>query len=321
MFKVSRIAKYFVAAIAIGSAATAAAQNYPNRAIRFIVATSAGATADSLARVIGQEMSKTLGQPIVIENKPGAQMLIALEHIARGAPPDGYTVGVTGTDAMALLQLIVKDLRFDPMKDIVPIAGLADARYVLIGSVARPYQNFQELVAWVRANPGKLNYGSSAPQTHFPTLVVVDALKLNVVHIPYNAGGPYLQAIAAGTIDIGIAGEGSGAAMGDKVRYYAVTGDKRLAKMPNVPTFNELGFPGAKGPAYALTVRTGTPKEAVDKLAAAAEVALNNNEVKVSLTRLLFEIVPDKQDVAVKKLAEQSAFFTNFAQKIGLKPQ
>lgn len=320
MIKIRHIASLLTITASLGIAGTAAAQPYPNKPIRFVVASSAGTTADNLARVMAQEMTKTLGQPIVIENKPGAQMIIALEYII-SQPADGYTVGITGTDAMALLPHVAANLRFNPTKDVVPIASLAEARYAWVGITGKPWKTFNELIAYARANPGKINYGSSAPQTHFPTLVIIDQLKINMLHIPYNAGGPYLQSIMAGTVDVGIVGEGSGRTMGDKVHHYAITGNARIPRLPNTPTFAELGFPRISGPAYAVTVRAGTPKDVADRLTSATLAALQVPEVRAALERQLYIITPEDASGAQKKLANQVAFYNEFAQKIGLKPK
>ena len=298
----------------------AMAQDYPNRPIRFVVPSTAGATSDLLARVIATEMSKILGQPIVVDDKPGANQVIALENVVR-SPADGYTVGVVGVDGVVLLPLTTKALRFDPMNDLVPVAGLAEGRYALAGPADRSWKNFNELVAFAKANPGKLNYGSSVHQVRFPILLLIQKLGIDVVHIPYSGGAPYLQAIVSGTIDFGIISEGRVSAMGTRARLFAVTGQRRIASHPDVPTFGELNFPQVKGPSYSLSVRAGTPVAVIDKLSAAAAVALERPEVKTALANLMLESSYEKPEVAARTLAEQARFYAEFAKSIKIQPE
>ena len=309
----------FNAAISL-LAGQAMAQDYPNRPIRFVVPSTAGATSDLLARVIATEMSKIFGQPIVVDDKPGANQIIALENVAR-SPADGYTVGVVGVDGVVLLPLTTKALRFDPMLDLMPVAGLAEGRYVLAGSANRSWKNFSELVAFAKANPGKLNYGSSVHQVRFPIQLMIQRLGLDVVHIPYSGGAPYLQAIVGGTIDFGVISEGRVSAMGTRARLFAVTGQKRTASYPDIPTFSELNFPQVKGPSYSLSVRVGTPRAVIDKLSAAAAMALERPEVKTALANLYLESSYENPEVAAKSLGEQARFYAEFAKSINIQPE
>jgi len=314
-------AMFFFGIIVVTSAGTTQAQGFPTKPIRMIVPTSAGATADFLARVLAPEMSRILGQPIVVENKPGANQIIGLEYIAKGAPADGYTMGVVGIDGVNLLPLTTKGLRFDPMNDLVPIAGLAEGRYVLASPADRPWKSFDELMDYAKSHPGKLNYGSSVHQVRFPVLLVTQKLGLDVVHIPFSSGAAYLSAIVGGILDFGVVGDNSAATMGTRARILAVTGQKRLAVHPEVPTFAELGFPQAKGPAYGLSVRTGTPKSISDKLSAAAAIALGKAEVRAALSNLLLDPTDDKPEVVARKQLDQAKLYGDFARGIDLQPR
>ncbi len=296
---------------------SAAAQDYPNKPIRFIAPTSAGTTSDIVARVLAAEMGKILGQSTIVEDKPGAAQIIGLEYIAK-QPADGYTIGLVGVDGVALLPLISKNLRFDPLVDLVPVAGVGEVRYALAGSTTRPWKTFQDMVAFARANPGKLNYGSSAPQVRFPMLVLMQDLNLDMVHVPFAGGGPYLTAIAANTIDLGVVGEGVGNSLMPRVRFYAITGKTRSAANPDVPTFTELGFPRVYGPAYSLTVRAGTPQAIMDKLTAAAEKALAMPETRAAVAKLQLDINYEKPEAAAKTLADRAKFYGEFGKKVNL---
>ena len=237
-------------------------------------------------------------------------------------PADGYIIGVIGTDGMALLPFVTKTLPFDPYKDLVAVHGLGEARYALTANASKSFtKSYNDLIAYAKANPGKINYGTSTIQVHFPLMVLAEHHKLNWVHIPFPGGGPYLQALAAGTVDVGITGEGSANGLGDRVRVLAITGDTRAAKFPDAPTFGELGFPTVRGPAYAIMVRAGTPKEVVDKLGAATGAALNTTEVQTGFSRMLLALTADKQDAATKKVAGQFAFYADFTKRLGIKPE
>ena len=301
--------------------APAAAQNFPEKPLLFIVPSSAGTTTDILARVIGESMSKTLRETIIVEDKPGADQIIGLEFVAKGAPADGHTVGIVGIDGQALLPLTKKGLRFDPINDLAMVAGLGEVRYALAGPSTAPYKNFKELIDAVKASPGKFNYGSSAPQVRFPSLVLMQELGLDMVYVPFAGGGPYLTAVAAGTVDWGIVGEGTGGALKPRVRFYAVTGRARSPANPDTPTFAELGFLRVYGPAYAMLVRAGTAPAIIDKLSGAAAIAMASPEVKNGVQKLLFEINFDKADVATKGFQERFRFYQEFAKKIDMKPE
>ncbi len=315
------IASALLGCAALVTASTALAQSYPIKPIRFIVASSPGTSVDVLARLFGAEMGKALGQTIIVENKVGAAQALALEHVARQSPADGYTVSIIGTDAIALLPVTSKNLRFDPIKEITLIAGLTEARYIFAGSSSRPWKNFQELIAHAKANPGKLNYGASAHQVRFPILVLAQNLGIEMVHIPFSGGGPYQQAVAGGTVDVGMIGESPSRSMGDKINIFALTGDKRAPNLPNVPTFAELGFPQIRGPAYGMAVRTGTPREIVDRLTSLASTVMSNAAMQAGADKMLMVITNDKIDMAQKKLAEQVAFYADFAKKAGVTPE
>lgn len=312
---------FAVLAAVVCVAPAAQAQTYPDKPIRFVAATSPGATADLLARTLAEAMSKVLNQSIVVENRPGADQIIGLELIAKGAPADGYTVGVIGFDGQAQLPLVKKSLRFDPMADIVAAAGLGEVRYALVGPATAPFKNFQELIAAVKATPGKFNYGSSGPQVRFASQVLIKELGLNMVHVPFPGGGPYLTAAAAGTIDWAIVAEGSSRTLKPRVRVYAMTGKTRSTGEPDVPTFAELGFPRIHGPAYALSLRSGTPKPILDRLAAAAQTALASPEMRANSQKFLFEPNFENAESITRTINERFNYYKEYARAGVLVPE
>ncbi len=297
------------------------AQDFPAKPLRFVVPTTPGSTGDLVARVMGIEMARVIGQPVIVDNKPGANQIIGLENVARQSPADGYTIGIVGIDGMALLPLTTKELRFDPLKDLTMVLGIAEARYVLVSPVAKPWKAFNELVAHAKANPGKLNYGSSVHQVRFPVMMLMQELGLDMLHIPYSGGRPYEQALATGTLDLGILTEGSASRAGNDFNLLATTGTQRMAARPNAPMFAEVGFPQIKGPAYGMSVRTGTPRTIVDKLAAAAGTALDRPEAKGAMEKLFLRVTNEKPDAVTRSTLETFRFYADFAKKVNLKPE
>jgi len=310
-----KLVRFAVLGLSFMAFALCARADYPDKPIRFVAATTAGGTADLLARMLAESMSKVLNQSIVVENKPGADQIIGLEYVAKGQPADGYTAIVIGIDGQALLPLIKKGLRFEPLTDLTMVAGLGDVRYVMAGPAAAPYKTFKELTDAAKASPGKMNYGSSGPQVRFGSLVLISEMGLEATHVPYPGAGPYLTAVAAGQVDWAVIGENSGNTLKPRARMYAITGSTRSAANPDVPTFAELGFPRIVGPAYALAVRTGTPQAIIDKLSAAAAAAVATPEMKAGAQKILLDLSYDKADGAHRQLMERYKLYDEYARK------
>lgn len=299
---------------------TTQGQDYPNRPIRLIVANSPGTIADILGRVVAAEMSKTLGQAIVVENKPGANAIIGLEYVLK-QPADGYILVSTAVTSLASLPSTVKDLRFDPLKDLPPLIGIAEGPYIFGSPTVAPWKNFAEFVAFAKAHPKQLNYGSPAPTVRLPIEALIRELGVDIVHVPYSGGGPYMQAIIANEVQMGLIPESAAKTFGDKFRPIAVTGTKRLASYPEVPTFKELGYPQIRGLAYSFNIPLGTPKIAVDQLYAAASKALKQPDIKARIQKMGFEITEQSAETATQSLLEEAKFLAAIAKKIGLHPQ
>jgi tripartite-type tricarboxylate transporter receptor subunit TctC len=295
------------------------ADTWPERAVRLIVASSAGSTADTVARLIAEPMARELKRSVIVENKPGADQIIGFEFLARGAPADGYAVGVVGVDGQALLPLTRPNLRFDPMTEIQLVAGLGEVRYVLAGPVGASHSSFAELIAAVRAAPGKFNYGSSTPAVRFPTLLLMHELGLDMVHVPFAGGAALITGVAAGTVDWGVIGEGSALSVKSRVRVYGLSGERRSQTHPQVPTFVELGFPKIRGPGYSLAVRTGTPQAVIDRLNAAAAAVLADPDLEARAQRALITLRYQDSAGAKRDLAERATVYREIGSKVNLR--
>lgn len=266
-------------------------------------------------------MSKTLGQPIVVENKPGATTIIGYEYVAKQVPADGYTIAAVLVTDLATLPVTVKDLRFDPLKDLPPVIGLAEGRFVMGSAAHLPSKSFNELVANAKANPGKLNYGSASVIGRLSAEAVIRQLGLDIVYVPYASGAAYLKGLVAGEVHMGFLAASAARNFGDKFRVLAVTGEQRMPALRDVPTFAELGFPNLRGLSHSLNAPAGIPKAAFDKLHAAASRALQQPAVRAGFQKLQLEITEQSAEVANRRAAEEARYLADIARKAGIQPQ
>jgi tripartite-type tricarboxylate transporter receptor subunit TctC len=251
------------------SVRSALAQAYPTRPVRLIVGYSAGGTADIVARIIAQRLTERLGQPVVVENKPGATTNIATQAVISAAP-DGHTL-LYVTAANATNASLYASLPFNFMRDIVPVAGLVEFTLVLVVNASLPVHSIGEFVAYARANPGKISMASFGVGTtsHLSGELLKLVTGIDTVHVPYRGGAPMLGDLVAGHIQMSI--ETSGAATpfikGGQVRALAVSPAKRSALFPELPTLAESGLPGYDVTTwYGVLVPKGTPQPVRDKL-------------------------------------------------------
>jgi tripartite-type tricarboxylate transporter receptor subunit TctC len=298
----------------------AAAQEFPTRPVHYIVPYSPGTGQDLIARLLAPEMSKTLGQPVLVENRPGATTIIGYESVAK-APADGYTIAATLVTDLVTLPVTVKDLRFDPIKDLPPIIGLAEGRFVLVSSTTMPWKSFDDLVAAAKASPGKLNYGAASVIGRLSTEAVLRGRGLDVLFVPYSNGAAYVKALAAGEVQIGFLAAAAANGLGERARILATTGDKRMPALPDAATFGELGFPHLRGLSHAIHGPAGIPRATFQKLQGAAQAALQRPEIRAGFAKLQLEIVEQPPEVAARRAAEEAAFLADVAKKVGIQPQ
>jgi len=316
------VANVFAAACIVIGASQVIAQEFPTRPLRIIVPNSPGSAQDLIARIMGPELEKGIGQPVIIENRAGAGQVIGLEYVAKQAPADGHTLASVSVESLASLALVVKDLRFNPTQDLPPLVSLVEGRLFFGSSSRQPWTNFQEFVAHAKANPGRLNYGGSTAVVRLVSdLLIREMLGLDVVFIPYNATGPYDQALLAGDIHVGFSGGTFAMGSGSRYRPLAVTGRTRFPALGSTPSLGELGYPNIPGVSFSLNLRSGTPKPVVDKLYSAASRALQSPNVRAQLGRIQFEVVELNPEAAGKRLGELTTMFADVARKAGIQPQ
>lgn len=257
-----------VGALALGS--VQASGDWPAKPITFIVPFTPGGITDQTSRQLAKLLSTQLGQPVVVDNRPGAGGSIGVEAGAR-APADGYTLifGTQGTQAANLA--LYKSVRYDPVTDFVPVHGLSETPLMLVINPSRPYKTVPELIAYAKANPGKLNFGSAGPGTgtHLTAELFQTAAGIKMTHVAYRGSSPALTDLMAGNVDLMF--DYPAVVMpfiqGKKLTALAVTSKKRLASAPDVPTVGELGMPSAESTAWsAVFVPAKTPHEIVKRL-------------------------------------------------------
>ena len=250
-------------------AANTYAQQWPSKPVRVIVNVAPGGVADVTARVLGARLSETLGQPFVIENRPGGDGYIGFEAVTR-ADPDGYTVAYSPGSSMMIAPHIVKRADLDPLKLLVPVVATGGVSLYVLLHPGVPANNYEEFLAYARANPGKLNYGTPGNGTspHIATEVFNREAKVKLNHVPYKGAGPALNDLLGGQIQLAFdPGVGLNAARSGKLRMVAVAGPVRHPDFPDVPTLEEKGIKGVDGgPHFGFYAPRGTPREALERL-------------------------------------------------------
>ena len=261
-------------------------------------------------------MARILEQTIVVENKPGAEQVLAYEYVAKQAPADGYTIATVQTTSLAVLPVVEKSLRFDPLKDLPPFINVVETVTYFGSSAKVPWRTFPEMVAYGKANQGKLNYAYPSASTRFKMEMLFQGLGLNVTPIGYR--GLALPAILSGEVQFGVVSGANAIAAGDRFKVLAVSGKKRQPAFPNVPTFTELGFPQILGGGFSFNLRVGTPKPVITKLYSISAKALQQPDIKDKFDKMDVEIAGDPPDVAMKSLIDDSRMYSDIAKKIGL---
>jgi tripartite-type tricarboxylate transporter receptor subunit TctC len=290
------LAAVAVAGITVDALAadTAAAQAYPVRPIRMVVGFAPGGPADVMARLIGQRMAVTLGQPIVVENRPGAGGTIAARFVAE-SEPDGYTLLLGNTSTLVISPLMYKNVGYDALKAFAPIARLGTTSDILVVNPKFPAKSLPDLVAYAKANPGKLNY--STPGIGTPPHLIGEMLKLRagveIVHVPYKSGGQSIQAVVAGEVQFTF--ENPAVALplvqAGVVRALAVTSAARHPQAPDVPTLIEGGLPDFVSVSFTGVVgRAGIPGTIVTKLNSVINESLRSPDVAATLGKLAVDV-------------------------------
>jgi tripartite-type tricarboxylate transporter receptor subunit TctC len=318
-----------VAAAATGAAAllalpsTAQAQSqYPNRPIRMISPFPPGGPTDLVGRLVSAKLAENIGQPIVIESRPGASGNVGLELAARSAP-DGYTI-VLSSPVIALSPLMYSKLNYDPDKDLAPIALVGAVRNVLVVHPSVPAHNLKELVQIARKSPGRLNYGSGGvgTTTHLAPELLKSLEKLNIVHVPYKGSGVALGALAGGQIDMLVIAAPAAVQQinSGRVRALAVLMPERFADLPKVPTSKESGFPNFEISVwYGMLAPTGTPREIIARLNSELAKAVSAPDMKPKFASAGVEPLTSTPEEFGAFIRSEAARFARVIKDAGIK--
>ncbi|MBM3485720.1 MAG: tripartite tricarboxylate transporter substrate binding protein [Alphaproteobacteria bacterium] len=295
--------------LAIGHGAGAAAQAWPSKPIRFVIPFAPGGATDVVGRLVGDKLASLLGQPVVIENRPGGGGNLAANFVAK-APADGYTLMVGNHPGYTVGPALSKDAGFDPVRDFTAISMLAGQTLLLNVHVSFPAATLAEFVAHVKANPGKFDYAT--PGNGTPHHLAMELLKLtaglDIVHVAYRGGGPMTQDVVAGRVPMMfgsyvIAGPHLEAG---KLRALGATGRARVPQWNKVPTFAEQGYPDFEVTTFfPLVGPAGLPAAVVERLAKEVQVVLAMDDVRQRLTTTGFELSPPVTPAAFAAVIER----------------
>ena len=271
------------------------AADYPTRPVTLAVAFTPGGPSDVLSRIVGKKLEQLLGQPFIIENRPGAGGNVAAEQVAR-APADGHTLLMGNNSILATNAALYKKINFDPEVDFAPISLIGSQANILVVNPQLPVRTMAELIAYAKANPGKVNYASSGhgAAAHLAAELFKAEAKIDIVHVPYKGAAPALQDVIAGHVQMMFATAASVVPhiQSGQVRALAVTTLKRTAVFPELATVDELGLKGFDATTWhGLVAPSRTPKDVIATLHRATVAALADAAVRKSLGELGVDIV------------------------------
>ena len=306
-------------------AARAQTADYPTRPITLIVPYAAGGGNDAMARGVAVQMSKILGQQIVIENRGGAGGSIATRQIAK-ATPDGYTLGIGGTGTLGVAPTLYPDAGYDPRKDFSPIGLIANSPLVILVHPSVPANNVGELIALAKAQPGKLNYASAGNGSgiHLSTVLFAVTAGIELTHIPYTGTGQALTDVIGGHVKLYFSSPppAIGLVKSGQLRALAVTGAKRSPVFPDLPTVAESGLPGFEAVLhYGIIGPAGMPRPIVDKLNAALREALASPEVSNRLALEAAEPQPTTPEEYAADIDREDTLWSAIVKKSGAKAE
>lgn len=278
---------------------------WADKPLKLIVPAPAGGTQDVVARALSDELSRELQQPVIVENKPGAGGVIAVQAL-RSAPPDGQTLLLTANNLLVETPLVVK-VNFDPFKDLRPVAVVARTSFVLIGSPQLPTKDFKSLISYVKAHPGTVSFASFSPGTvsHYAGLMLNHKAGLDMEHVPFPGSPPALAQVMGGQIPLMFDGIPTSKPMiaAGKVKAYGVTSKTRSSFLPDVPTMAELGYPELDFDGWVgIVTASSVPPEIQQKVRTAVLKAAASPRLKERLSALGFEV---GSDATPEQLAQQ----------------
>ena len=308
-----------------GTSNSVLAQAWPSKPIRIVIAQAPGSATDVISRVVANPLSESLGQPIVIDARPGAGGVLGTEVAARSAP-DGYTLFMANNSTHGSNPAVYAKLPYDAVKDFAPISFVASVPYVLVVDPNLPVNTVQEFVAYVKSRPGKMNYASAGNGSthHFCGELLKSMTGIDIQHIPYKGSGPGIAGLLGGEVSMmfaNVADIGS-QIKARKVKPLAVTAPKRASTLPEVPTMAEAGLPDFVITSwFGLLAPAGTPGAIVARLNAETVKALGREDVKAKLAAQGLEVSPSTPEQFAAHIKSEIARFTKIARAAGIKAE
>jgi tripartite-type tricarboxylate transporter receptor subunit TctC len=303
----------------------ASAQSWPAKPIRIVIAQAPGSATDVISRVVANPLSESLGQPIVIDARPGAGGVLGTEVAARSAP-DGYTLFMANNSTHGSNPAVYAKLPYDAVKDFAPVSFVASVPYVLVVDPKLPVKTVSEFIALAKSNPGKMNYASAGNGSthHFCGELLKSTTGIDMQHIPYKGSGPGIAGLLGGEVSMmfsNVADIGSQIKAG-KVRPLAVTAVKRASTLPEVPTMAEAGLPDFVVTSwFGLLVPAGTPAPIVTRLNAETVKVLGRADVKATLAAQGLEVAPGTPQQFAAHIKSEIARFSKIAKAAGIKAE
>ena len=300
----------------------AAQAQYPNKPIRIVLQFPAGGLADTVIRALANPLSASLGQPIVVDNRPGADGAIAGETV-KNAPPDGYTLFFATNSALSATPVLRKKPPYDPVADFTPIAFVGRFPFFVFVHPSLPAKSLQELLGQARAHQGKLNYGSGNTTSILATAQLASLAKVEMVHIPYKGDAPLMVDLVAGRVHFSIASTapGAGLAKDGKLKVLATLNARRSHLFPDAPTMAEAGFPQySLVPWGAMVGPAGLPRDIVQRVNRETNAAVANAQVKEALDKFGFELQGSTPDELGKFIRDQLAAWRQGVREAGIQP-
>jgi tripartite-type tricarboxylate transporter receptor subunit TctC len=309
----------------LAACGAAAAQTFPTKPIRVVIPFVAGGSSDIVGRAIGAKFQEFLGQPAVVENKPGANGAIAAEFVAK-SDPDGYTILVGSIGVFSINAALFKDLRYHPVRDFAPVTLAVTTPNVLITKPGLAANSIQEVVDYAKKNPGKLSYCSSGTGSsdHLSAELLNQVAGISVVHVPYKGGAACQTDIMGGQVDISFQNLGAvtNYIRGNRMKGLAVTAKARHPQLANIPTTGEGGYPDLVVTSWqAAAVPAKTPRAIVARLNDAAVKALRSPDVRERMSQIGFDVVASSPEEFGSFMQEEVARWTKVVQRGGIKPE
>ena len=317
-------ARMGIAAVSLLLAAGALAQNYPNKPVKVVVGYAAGGAVDVVARTIGQSLQTSLGQPFVIENKPGAGTNIAVKSVI-AAEPDGHTL-MMAANALAANMSLYKPQPFDAEKDLVAISLIGRVPVVIAANPNVPYANIQQLIAAAKGKPNSIAYSlpGNGSTPHMAIELFARAAGIDLQHIPYRGGSPAITDTIGGQVPLVAVNalEVLPHARSGKLKVLAVLSPNRSANFPDVPTIAESGYPGFEASVwYGLVAPAATPKPIVAKLHAEVQKALQTPEVRERMKTVGGEVVPGSAEMFANLIRSERARYEKLVREANIQPE